>query len=83
MEKKIAHVAAALLLVFVTNLARSLFLTAWAYHHGPDSIGGAVHDFAGYAVLGLAVAGLLCLLPVLNLKLTPGAAPAVAPRFMI
>ena len=76
--KKIALVVAALLLAFVTNLARSLFLTAWAYNHGPESIGGAVHDVAGYAVLGLTVAGLLCLLPLLNLKLTPGAASAAA-----
>ena len=68
--KKIALVAAALLLAFVTNLARSLFLTAWAYNRGPESIGGAVHDLAGYAVLGLTVAGLLALLPLLNLRLS-------------
>ena len=37
-----------------------------------------MHDVAGYAVLGLTVAGLLCLLPVLNLKLTPGDVAAVA-----
>ncbi len=73
--KKITLVAAALLLAFVTNLARSLFLTAWAYNRGPDSIGGAVHDLAGYAVLGLTVVGLLALLPLLNLRLT-----APAPR---
>ena len=68
--KKIALVAAALLLAFVTNLARSLFLTAWAYNRGPESIGGAVHDLAGYAVLGLTVVGLLALLPLLNLRLS-------------
>lgn len=71
--KKIVLVGTALLLAFVTNLARSLFLTGWAYHHGPDAIDGLVHDIAGYAVLGLTVVGLLCLLPILNLKL------AVAP----
>ena len=69
--KKIALVTAALLLAFVTNLARSLFLTAWAYNHGPHAIEGAVHDAAGYAVLGLTVVGLLALLPLLNLRLSP------------
>lgn len=71
--KKMALVAAALLLAFVTNLARSLFLTAWAYNHGARAIEGTVHDVAGYAVLGLTVVGLLCLLPVLNFKLATGA----------
>jgi exosortase/archaeosortase family protein len=67
--KKIALVAAAMLLAFLTNLVRSLFLTAWAYNFGPASIDGTVHDVAGYAVLGLTVIGLLCLLPLLNLRL--------------
>lgn len=67
--KKITLVAAALGLAFLTNLARSLFLTAWAYNHGPRAIEGTVHDVAGYAVLGLTVVGLLCLLPILNLRL--------------
>jgi exosortase/archaeosortase family protein len=79
--KKIVLVGSALLLAFVTNLARSLFLTGWAYHYGPHAIDGTVHDVAGYAVLGLTVIGLLCLLPILNLKLTalrpvPTRAPA-------
>jgi exosortase len=67
--KKVALVVAALLFAFVTNLGRSLFLTAWAYHYGPTAIEGAVHDIAGYAVLGVTVLGLLCLLPLLNLRL--------------
>lgn len=66
--KKIALVAAAMGFAFLTNLVRGLFLTGWAYQNGPESIGGAVHDLAGYAVLGLTVAGLLCLLPLFNLK---------------
>lgn len=66
--KKIALVAAALGLAFCTNLLRGLFLTAWAYRHGPGAIDGVVHDAAGYAVLGLTVAGLLCLLPLFNLR---------------
>jgi exosortase/archaeosortase family protein len=76
--KKIVLVAAALLLAFVTNLARSLFLTGWAYRHGPAALEGTVHDVAGYAVLGLTVVGLLCLLPLLNLRMDP--ADPTAPR---
>lgn len=72
--KKVLLIAAALLLAFLTNLGRSLFLTAWAYRHGPGAIEGTVHDVAGYAVLGLTVVGLLLLLPLLNLKFA--AAPA-------
>jgi exosortase/archaeosortase family protein len=66
--KKISLVVSALLLAFLTNLARSLFLTAWAYTYGPHAIDGTVHDVAGYAVLGLTVGGLLCLLPLFNLR---------------
>ena len=66
--KKVVLVAAALLLAFLTNLGRSLFLTAWAYNHGPEAIEGTVHDVAGYAVLGITVVGLLCLLPILNFR---------------
>jgi exosortase/archaeosortase family protein len=66
--KKIALVVAAMLFAFFTNLARSLFLTAWAYNYGPAAIEGTVHDVAGYAILGLTVVGLLCLLPLLNLR---------------
>ena len=69
--KKITLVAAAMLLAFLTNLGRSLFLTAWAYRHGHEAIEGTVHDVTGYAVLGVTVAGLLSLLPILNLHLAP------------
>lgn len=68
--KKIVLLVAALALAFVTNLARSLFLTAWAYNHGPEAIRGPVHDVAGYAVMSLTVLGLVCLVPLLNLRLT-------------
>jgi exosortase len=64
--KKVTLLAVALALAFVANLARSLFLTAWAYRHGPAALDGALHDIAGYAVLGLTTAGLLAFLPVLN-----------------
>jgi exosortase len=73
--KKVTLVGAAMCLAFLTNLARSLFLTAWAYRNGPEAIGGAVHDVAGYAVLGMTVAGLLTLLPLLNLKISVGTSP--------
>jgi exosortase len=76
--KKIALVFAAMLLAFLTNLGRSLFLTGWAYRYGHEAIEGSVHDIAGYAVLALTVAGLLALLPVLNLRLAPR--PAGPPR---
>jgi exosortase/archaeosortase family protein len=72
--KKIVLVVAALLLAFATNLGRSLFLTAWAYRHGPEAIEGTVHDVTGYAVLGLTVVGLFCLIPLLNLRLGARAA---------
>lgn len=68
LPRKIALVISALLLAFLTNLARSLFLTAWAYQFGPHAIEGTVHDAAGYAVLGLTVVSLLCLLPLFNLR---------------
>ncbi|HVU24872.1 MAG TPA: exosortase/archaeosortase family protein [Opitutus sp.] len=67
--KKIAMVVAAMVLAFVTNLVRGLFLTGWAYRHGASAIEGTVHDVAGYSVLGLTVLGLLCLLPVFNFRL--------------
>ncbi|MFA5264084.1 MAG: exosortase/archaeosortase family protein [Opitutaceae bacterium] len=66
--KKIALLACALALAFATNLLRSLFLTAWAYRYGAGSIQGMTHDIAGYAVLGITTLGLLCLLPLFNLK---------------
>jgi exosortase/archaeosortase family protein len=64
--KKIALIVAALVLAVITNLMRSLFLTAWAYSHGSASISGTFHDATGYAVLGLTFVGLLCLLPLFN-----------------
>jgi len=67
--KKVTLVGAAMLFAFVMNLGRSLFLTAWAYAYGPEAISGTVHDAAGYAVLGLTCAGLLALVPLLNLRI--------------
>ncbi|HEY0864886.1 MAG TPA: exosortase/archaeosortase family protein [Lacunisphaera sp.] len=76
--KKVTLVVAAMFFAFLMNLARSLFLTGWAYAYGPDAINGTVHDAAGYAVLGLTCVGLLLLVPLLNLKLAPAEA-ATAP----
>lgn len=67
--KKVLMVATALGLAFATNLLRSLFLTSWAYAYGSESIAGTVHDVTGYAVLGLTVVLLLCLIPIFNIKL--------------
>jgi exosortase/archaeosortase family protein len=77
--KKVVLVTAALFLAFATNLARSVFLTAWAYRHGPEAIEGTVHDVTGYAVLGLTVVGLFCLIPLLNLRLGGRPAGGVPP----
>jgi exosortase/archaeosortase family protein len=71
--QKVTLVVAAMGFAFVTNLVRGLFLTGWAYNYGAHAIEGTVHDIAGYAVLGLTVAGLLCLLPVITLKIGNGA----------
>jgi exosortase len=68
--KKFLLVALAVVFAFGMNILRALFLTAWAYNYGEHSMEEQVHDFAGYAVLGLTIAGLLCLLPLFNLKLT-------------
>lgn len=70
--KKAGLVLSAIGFAFITNLLRSLFLTAWAYNYGPEAIEGKVHDIAGYAVLGLTVVGLLCMLPLFNLTFVSG-----------
>jgi exosortase len=64
--KKLLLVAAAMAFAFLTNLARSLFLTGWAYAYGSDAIEGRLHDATGYAVLGLTSLGLFCLLPLFS-----------------
>lgn len=76
--KKVTLVMAAMFFAFLMNLGRSLFLTGWAYAHGPEAINGTVHDAAGYAVLGLTCVGLLLLVPLLNLKIEGTREPAAA-----
>lgn len=68
--KKILLVVFAMFFAFITNLMRSVFLTAWAYAHGPDAISGFVHDAAGYFVLGLTSVMLLVLIPIMNIQVT-------------
>ncbi len=68
--KKVALVAASMCFAVLTNLLRGIFLTSWAYNYGHEAIEGFVHDAAGYAVLGITVAGLLCLLPLFKLNIT-------------
>jgi len=64
--QKVLLVGVAMGFAFLTNLLRSLFLTAWAYAYGSEAIEGQLHDATGYAVLGLTSIGLLCLLPLFN-----------------
>jgi len=63
---KVFLLLAAVLLAFLTNLARNLFLTFWAYRHGPSAIHGWVHDATGYAVLGLTTLGLLLMVGIMK-----------------
>ena len=69
--KQILLVAASMCLAFVNNIIRALFLSFWAYHNGPESISGFVHDAAGYFVLGMTVLGLLLLLPIFQFNPVP------------
>ena len=79
--KKVTLVLASMIFAFAMNLVRGIFLTAWAYRNGAASIEGRVHDTAGYAILGVTVVGLLCLVPILGGSIfgsAPGTAKATA-----
>lgn len=79
--KKVLLIMVAILLAFFTNILRSLFLTGWAYAHGSEAIdekiftflagGSTLHDFTGYAVLGVTSILLIMLLPIFNFKIAP------------
>lgn len=69
--KKITLVISSMALAFFFNLCRAMFLAFWAYKNGPDSISGAVHDAAGYVILGCTVAGLLLIGKILNINPVP------------
>lgn len=76
--KKVLMVACAMVLAFVGNIFRSLFLTAWAYAYGSQAIDGKVHDITGYAVLGFTMVGLLILLPIFNFRLEDDLPPSTS-----
>lgn len=67
--KKVLLVGLAMALAFFTNILRSIFLTGWAYRYGSDALSGKVHDVTGYAILLLTCLGLVCLLPIFDLKI--------------
>jgi exosortase len=77
--KKIFLVGTAMLFAFINNIFRSLFLTAWAYAHGPGGLDdhvvllgmdmGNVHDFTGWVVLGMTVVCLLILVKLFSIQL--------------
>lgn len=77
--KKVILVASAMLFAFMNNILRSIFLTAWAYGHGPEGLDdhvklagidfGNIHDVTGWVVLGLTVIGLLVLVKVFSIRL--------------
>jgi exosortase len=77
--KKVFLVGTAMLFAFINNIFRSLFLTAWAYGHGPHGLEdhvviwgmdlGNIHDFTGWVVLGLTVLCLLALVKLFSIRL--------------
>lgn len=69
--KKTALVVLSMFFAFFNNFLRALFLSFWAYENGPESIGGFVHDAAGYFVLGATVAGLLLFAALFQLNPVP------------
>ncbi|MGC4071254.1 MAG: exosortase/archaeosortase family protein [Nibricoccus sp.] len=68
--KKITLLAASIAFALLMNLLRSLFLTSWAYHYGPQAIEGRFHDWTGLAVIGVTTLGLLALTQMLNWKVS-------------
>lgn len=69
--KKAALVALSMVFAFINNIIRAMFLSFWAYHNGPESISGSVHDMAGYFVMGMTIVCLLALLPLFQLNPVP------------
>ena len=69
--KKIALVLLSMVFAFFNNILRALFLSFWAYENGADSIGGFVHDAAGYFVLAMTVIGLLIMVAIFQINPVP------------
>lgn len=69
--KKVLMVALSMVFAFLNNLIRALFLSFYAYENGSESISGAVHDIAGYFVMGMTIVCLLMLLPLFQLSAVP------------
>ncbi|PXA03928.1 exosortase [Coraliomargarita sinensis] len=78
--KKALMVALAMGLAVLMNLIRSMFLTIWSYHYGPNAIDaewslpvigdiGTVHDVTGLLIMVATCFGLMCFLPIFNYKL--------------
>lgn len=55
---RLVLIATALAMALITNFGRVLFLNLYAYKYGPESIAGAVHDTAGWSVLGVTALAL-------------------------
>ena len=75
--KKVLMVVLAMGFAVVMNLIRSMFLTIWAYHKGPNAIDsewslplvgdiGTVHDVTGMSIMIFTGIGLMFLLPIVN-----------------
>lgn len=69
--KKVLMVLLSMCFAFFNNLLRALFLAFWSYYYGPESISGAVHDYAGYFVMGMTIIELLVLMPLFQLSAVP------------
>lgn len=69
--KKVLMVALSMVFAFLNNLIRALFLSFYAYENGAESISGAVHDIAGYFVMGMTIVCLLLLLPLFQISAVP------------
>lgn len=78
--KKALMVFLAMCFAVLMNLIRSMFLTVWSYHNGPNAIDqewslpiigdiGTVHDVTGLLIMVLTCVGLMFFLPIVNYKL--------------
>lgn len=78
--KKVLMVFLSMCLAVLMNLIRSMFLTIWSYHHGPNAIDaewslpiigdiGTVHDVTGLLIMVATCIGLMLFLPIFNYKL--------------